>query len=212
MHRREPVSELGAHQDRARQPGWVTSSRAHGRGQWDGETRDVCSMFVGVQAGYSPGVRAPTGLCGFRQASSGWTVMACYLYLPCDPWHPSIHLPCLQYHDGERGNCSALFPSQVYSKKERSRNKIETQKRTAPARLCVSSGPQSRRATSHPISFHIAQHSIPYMALSTSLLTWYQSALRSANSYTSSARNTPPNRSPSAIMVAISLECRGSMR
>jgi hypothetical protein len=38
---------------------------------------------------------------------------------------------------------------------------------------------------------HMIIHPIPYIALSTSLLTAYQSALLSANSYTSSARKIP---------------------
>ncbi len=59
---------------------------------------------------------------------------------------------------------------------------------------------------------YIKQHSSPYMALSTSFRTWYQSALRSAYSYTSSARKMPPKRSPSAMMVAISLACRASIK
>lgn len=85
-------------------------------------------------------------------------------------------------------------------------------KSTTPTRPYPSSDSSITHIMYNSISFQITQHSIPYMALSTSLLTWYQSALRSANSYTSSARNTPPKRSPSAMMVAISLECRGSMR
>lgn len=63
----------------------------------------------------------------------------------------------------------------------------------------------------NPPSYMTTQ-SIPYIALSTLLLTWYQSALRCAYSYTSSARNTPPNRSPSAMTVAISLAWPASMR
>ena len=59
---------------------------------------------------------------------------------------------------------------------------------------------------------HITVHSSPYMARSTSRLTWYQSARRCANSYTSSARKTPPNRSPSAMTTARSLACLASTR
>lgn len=54
---------------------------------------------------------------------------------------------------------------------------------------------------------YITRQSIPYIALSTLFRTWYQSALRCAYSYTSSARNTPAKRSPSAITDAISLAC-----
>ena len=54
-------------------------------------------------------------------------------------------------------------------------------------------------------SSYMTKHPIPYIALSTSLLTAYQSALLSANSYTSSARKIPWYLSLSAIMVANSL-------
>ena len=40
-------------------------------------------------------------------------------------------------------------------------------------------------------AIHMTKHPIPYMAFSTRFLTKYQSALRSANSYTSSARKMP---------------------
>lgn len=44
--------------------------------------------------------------------------------------------------------------------------------------------------TSRPLN-HMDVHPMPYIALSTSLLTLYQSALLSANSYTSSALKIP---------------------
>lgn len=59
---------------------------------------------------------------------------------------------------------------------------------------------------------HITVHPIPYMARSTSRLTWYQSARRSANSYTSSTRQIPWKRPASAMIVASSLASDGSIR
>lgn len=62
------------------------------------------------------------------------------------------------------------------------------------------------------LALYITAHPNPYIALSTSLLTTNQSALRSANSYTSSARKMPLKRSPSAITAAISFACFGPIR
>lgn len=59
----------------------------------------------------------------------------------------------------------------------------------------------------HLPTSHMSAHPIPYIALSTSRRTLYQSALRSANSYTSSAPKMPRYRSVSAMMVASSLAC-----
>ena len=49
----------------------------------------------------------------------------------------------------------------------------------------------SRRHLDDLEPLHMTRHPTPYICFSTALLIWYQSALRSANSYTSSARNIP---------------------
>lgn len=66
-----------------------------------------------------------------------------------------------------------------------------------------------------PLLQHAAQqttHPIPYIALSTSLFTLYQSSRLVAYSYTSSTLKMPPNRLGSAITVAICRAWLGSMR
>ena len=73
--------------------------------------------------------------------------------------------------------------------------------RTPSAIACVTppmdDAPRSTPTLAHKTAVvlmylaHIIAHPIPYIALSTFFFTWYQSALLSANSYTSSARKMP---------------------